>query len=136
VADSTEDDVGGFAGIGRSGLEACIAARYIKQQTYPPKRSGPEISRDGMSRDVGASGSRDETRVSPIAIARIAPELGSSTTSITAVSTGDDASCACGSLRPSGRSRASVISSANVFAVFHDFLPMPHGMFHGNACFA
>jgi hypothetical protein len=74
--------------IGCSELEACKTAHYLNKQTYPPKLSG-----SGISRDVRASGSRNVTRVSSIAVTRITPGIGSSTTSITAVSTADDASC-------------------------------------------
>ena len=72
--------------IGRSGLEACSTAHYLNKQTYPPKLSG-----SGISRDVGASGSRNVTRVSSIAVTRITSGIGSSITAITAVSTADDA---------------------------------------------
>jgi hypothetical protein len=59
------------AAIGRSELKACKTAHYLNKQTYPPKLSG-----SGISRDVRASGSRNVTRVSSIAVTRITPHPG------------------------------------------------------------
>jgi hypothetical protein len=92
-----------------------------------PLRSGiSSISRLiwlGNVTDTGASGSGNVTRVSSISVTRITPGIGSSTTSITAVSTADDASCVCGLTPFRLVTRFRGFFAASVFTVFLDFLP-------------
>jgi len=81
------------------------------------------VGRREMVALIGASGSGNVTRVSSISVTRITSGIGSSTTSITAVSTADDASCVCGLTPFRLVTRFRSFFAANVFAVFLDFLP-------------
>jgi hypothetical protein len=90
----------------------------LADQTYPPKLSGSGTSRD----DTGLSESAEVTRVSSISVTRTTPGIGSSTTSITVVSTAGVAFRLDGGIAGLLRDTSLRDVLATFFALFFDFL--------------